>query len=84
MKRRLAVGWVVLLSLTMLFLTVLLPFSLPSWYVLEQYGKAMAVCITLISPAIRYLRRTPADRTKIRELRDIDRKLDAIERNQQS
>jgi hypothetical protein len=82
MKRRLVWLWVILLSITMLFLTVLLPFSLTSWYVLEQYGKAMAVCITLISPSIRYLRRTPADRRKIRELRDTDRKLDAIEREQ--
>jgi hypothetical protein len=84
MKRRLVWAWVILLALTMVFLTVLLPFTGPSWYDLEQYAKGIGVCFTLTAPAVRYLRRTPADRAKLRELKDIDRKLDEIDREQAS
>jgi hypothetical protein len=80
-KRRLAIGWLVLTGLTALFLIVgyfiLWPFQDPFWHV----ARAFAVDIGLMGPAIRYLQRTPADRTRLRELRETDQRLDAIERN---
>lgn len=80
-KRRLAIGWLVLTGLAGLFLIV-------GWLTLAtgetfwMMAKALSADIAMASPAIRYLRRTPADRRKLRELEETDRKLDAIERGE--
>jgi hypothetical protein len=80
-KRKIAIGWLILTGATALFLIVgyfiLWPEEDPFW----QVARAFATDIALMSPAIRYLRRTPADRRKLRELRETDQRLDAIERN---
>lgn len=80
-KRGVAWGWLALNGLTVLFLLIgyliIWPEQDPFW----EVARAVASCITLMTPAISYLRRTPADRKAIRDLRETDRRLDAIERN---
>jgi len=79
-KRRLAIAWLVLLGLTVGFLVIgwlTIPTGEPFW----MMAKGVSAGIALASPAIAYLRRTPADRAKLRELKDVDKRLDEIERN---
>jgi hypothetical protein len=79
-KRRLAWAWTVLIGLAILAVIVLTPFQPWTWHTLESSGRAIVAGVAVMTPSVQYLRRTPADRRKIRELRDTDRKLDAIER----
>lgn len=79
MKRALAWAWLVLWALALLVTVVLTPFQPWTWHTLEFSGRAIGSCVFLMTPSIRYLRRTPADRAKLRELRETDRRLDAIE-----
>jgi len=79
-KRRLAIGWLVLVGLAIGFISIgwlVIPTGEPFW----QMAKGVTAGIALMSPAIAYLRRTPADRAKLRELKDVDKRLDEIERN---
>jgi hypothetical protein len=80
MKRAFAWAWVVLCGLAILTVVVLTPFQPWTWHTLEFSSRAIAGGVAAMTPTVRYLRRTPADRRKIRELRNTDRKLDAIER----
>jgi hypothetical protein len=77
-KRKLAMVWAALCGLTVAFL-VIVWFTLPTGDSFWAMAKAATVGVTLMMPAVRYLQRTPADREKLRELRDIDRKLDQID-----
>ena len=77
-KRRLAIGWLILLSLTVGFVVIAwltLPTGEPFW----NMARGAMGGIALMSPAIQYLRRTPADRARLRELKETDKQLDAIE-----
>ena len=56
---------------------LVLPTGEPFW----QLAKGLTAAVALASPAVRYLRRTPADRRKLREMEDVDKRLDEIERN---
>lgn len=79
-KRKAAISWLVLIGLVAGFLLVgwlVLPTGEPFW----QMAKGLTAAVAVASPAIRYLRRTPADRRKLRELKDVDKRLDEIERN---
>jgi hypothetical protein len=70
--------WAALCGLTVAFLVIgwmVLPTGEPFW----MMAKGATAGIAIMLPAVRYLRRTPADREKLRELRDIDRKLDQID-----
>lgn len=69
--------WAALCGLTVAFLII-------GWLILRPepfwlMAKGATAGIAIMMPAIRYLRRTQADRDKLRELRDIDRKLDQID-----
>jgi hypothetical protein len=75
-----AIGWLVLLGITGAFLLVgwmVLPTGEPFW----QLAKALTTEVALAAPAVRYLRRTPADRKAIKNLKEMDRFLDEYERN---
>jgi hypothetical protein len=70
--------WAALCGLTVAFLVIgwmVLPTGEPFW----AMAKGVTAGVAVMMPAVRYLRRTPADRRKLRELRDIDRKLDSID-----
>ena len=68
MKRKLAIAWLVLVGLAIGFISI-------GWLVIPtgepfaQMARGVTGGIALASPAIAYLRRTPADRAKLRELK---------------
>lgn len=79
-KRRAAISWLVLIGLVAGFLLVgwlVLPTGEPFW----RMARGLTAAVAVASPAVQYLRRTPADRKKLRELKDVDKRLDEIERN---
>lgn len=81
-KRALVLAWAILCGLAILTVLVLTPFQPWTWHTLELSGKAIGSCVFLMTPSVRYIRRTQADRDKLREIRDIDRRLDEIDGKQ--
>ena len=72
--------WAALCGLTVAFI-VIGWLTLPTGDSFWAMSRAATVGVTLMMPAVRYLRRTPADREKLRELKEVDKRLDEIERN---
>lgn len=79
MKRAIAWVWLVFCGLSILTVIVLTFFQPLTWHTLAVSGRAVAASGTLMAPSIRYLRRTPADRAKLREMKEADKRLDAID-----